>query len=86
MSTTNDTGVHFCRPDLTLVDRTSKKAAFTDTAVPLAHSLQTTITGKQLKYQDLAFETQQQWRLKNVIVNPLVLSAVGSSLTCVTKA
>ena len=71
---------------VTLVDRKNKKAAFANIAIPLTHNLQATITGKQLKYQGLAFETQQEWQLKKIIVIPLVLSAVESSLTRLTKA
>jgi len=43
-------------PDVTLIDSTNKKVAFIDIARPLTHSLQDTVTEKQCKYQDLAFE------------------------------
>jgi hypothetical protein len=40
-----------------------KEAAVTDMAIPLIHNLQTTITEKPRKYQDLEFEIKQQWQL-----------------------
>jgi hypothetical protein len=47
-----DKTVHTNRPDIdpTLVDKTNKEAAFSDTAVLLIHNLQATITEKHHKY------------------------------------
>jgi len=50
--------VHFNRPDvITLTDETNKEAAFIGITIPLTHSLQATITEKQRKYEELAFES-----------------------------
>jgi hypothetical protein len=49
------------------------EAAFIDIAFPLTHSLQTTNTEKQSKYQ--VWRLKQQWQLNKFIVIPLVLSA-----------
>jgi hypothetical protein len=68
------------------VDETKKKAAFIGVAIPLTHNIQATIAEKQSKYKDLTFETNQQWQLNKIIVIPLVLSAMSSSLTCLIKA
>jgi hypothetical protein len=40
--------------NITFIDRPNKEGAF-DTAIPLAHNIQTTITENQRKYQDLTF-------------------------------
>jgi hypothetical protein len=37
--------------------------------------LQATITEKQRKYQELAFDVKQWWQLNKISVIPLVLSA-----------
>jgi hypothetical protein len=81
-----DKAVPFSWPDITLVDETKKESAFIGIAIPLTHNIQPTIAEKQSNYKDLAFETNQQWQLNKIIVIPLVLSAMGSSLTCLIKA
>jgi hypothetical protein len=40
-------------------------------------TIKTTVTKKQRKYQNLAFEIKQQWQLNEIIVIPLVLPATG---------
>ena len=45
-----DKMVHFNQPDLTLVYKTNKEAAFIDMSIPLTYSLQTTISEVQRKY------------------------------------
>jgi hypothetical protein len=42
-----DMAVNFNWPDITMVDKTNKQASFIDTAIPLIHNLQATITEKQ---------------------------------------
>jgi len=81
-----DKAVPFSRPDITLVDETKKEAAFIGIAIPLTHNIQATTAEKQSKYKDLTFETNQQGQLNKIIVIPLVLSAMSSSLTCLIKA
>jgi hypothetical protein len=82
-----DKAVPFSWPDITLVDETKKEAAFIGIAIPLTHNIQATTAEKQSKYyKDLVFETNQQWQLNKIIVIPLVLSAMGSSLKCLIKA
>jgi hypothetical protein len=76
-TTLADKTVPFDRPDITLVDKTNKQAAFIDIAIPLPHKLQATITEKQRKYQELTFEIKQQWKLNKIFVIPHVLSATG---------
>ena len=43
--------------------------------ITLSYNLQATITEKQRKYKELAFEIKQQWQVSKIIVIPLVLSA-----------
>jgi len=62
--------------DVTVIDRTNKKVALIDIAIPLTHSLQDTATEKQCKYQDLPFEINQQWQLNKTTIIPLVLPAI----------
>ena len=76
-SALTDKTVPFNRPDITLVDKTNKQAAFIDIAIPLPHKLQATITEKQRKYQELTFEIEQQWKLNKIFVSAQVLSATG---------
>jgi len=81
-----DKAVPFSWPDITLVDETKKDTVFIGIAIPLTHNIQVTTAEKQSKYKDLAFETNQQWQLNKIIVIPMVLSAMGSSLTSLIKA
>jgi hypothetical protein len=76
-TTLTDKTVPFNRPDITLVDKTNKQAAFIDIAIPLPHKLRARITEKQRKYQELTFEIKQEWKLNKIFVIPHVLSATG---------
>ena len=94
MTTTNSTGIVPCKWTVLvhaigqtlhqLIEQLRK--LYSLTAVPLTHSLQGTVTAEQHKHQDLSFEIKQHWQLNQIIVIPLVLSATGSSLTCLTRA
>jgi hypothetical protein len=45
--------VHFNWTDITMFDKTNKKAAFIDTTITLTHSLQARNAEKQPKYQEM---------------------------------
>jgi len=55
---TNKT-IHFNQPDILLGDKTNKEVALIDKAIPLTYNLPDTITEKQCKYQELAFDIRQ---------------------------
>jgi hypothetical protein len=83
--------VYFNWPNIILVDRTIKEVAFIGIATQLTHNLQATITEKQSKYQELAFDNRQQWQLNKITVTPFVLAAtpdihnmLNQSLTAIT--
>ena len=58
-------------------DKVNKECAFTDIPITLTHSLQTIVTDKPSKCQEMAFGITQQWQLNKIIVIPLRLSAMG---------
>ena len=81
-----DKTVHFNRPDITLADKTNKEAALIGIAIPLTLSLQATITDKQNKYLELAFESRQQWQLNKIIFIPFDLPATGVVLIMLNQS
>jgi hypothetical protein len=81
-----DKTVHFNRPDITLADKTNKEAALIGIAIPLTLSLQATITDKQNKYLELAFESRQQWQLNKIIFIPFALPATGVVLIMLNQS
>ncbi|XP_050550436.1 uncharacterized protein LOC118279092 [Spodoptera frugiperda] len=46
-------------------------------AIPNSHNIQSTISEKLSKYQDLAIEIKTQWRAQTVHIVPIVLSTTG---------
>lgn len=65
------------RPDIVLIDELNKQGLLIDIAVPLTHNLEETEKTKLIKYQDLAVEIKNVWKLKKVTVIPLVISVEG---------
>ena len=53
---------------MTIVDKTNKQAVFIDIAISLAQNLQATNTEKHRKYQELAFEINQQRQVSKTAV------------------
>ena len=68
--------INFKQPDILLGDKTNKEAALIDKAIPLTYNLPDSITEKQCKYQELAFEIRQQLQRKKIVIH-LVLLAMG---------
>jgi len=68
--------IHSNQPDILLGDKTNKEAALINKGIPLTYNLQDTITEKQRKYQELAFEIRQQLQ-RNKIAIHLVFLAMG---------
>ena len=57
------------------IDRENKTAIVIDIAVPLTHNRPNTEAEKITKYEHLVPETKNIWKLNNVSVHPLVISA-----------
>ena len=54
-----------------IIDREEKTALVTDIAVPLTHNLPKTVTQKITKYENLALQIKNIWKLNNVSIYPL---------------
>lgn len=72
-----DKTIHFNRPDITVHDKINKTVYLIDIAIPNSHNIQSTISEKLSKYQDLAIEIKTQWRAQTVHIVPIVLSTTG---------
>jgi hypothetical protein len=72
-----DNIVGFNKPDTVLFDRENTTAIVIDIAVPLTHNRPNTEAEKITKYDNLALEIKNVWKLNNVSVHPLVISAEG---------
>ena len=70
-----DKTVAFNRPHTTLIERQSKTALVTDVAVLLSHNLAKTEAEKITKYENLALEIKNIWKINNESIYPLVISA-----------
>ena len=58
-----------------LIDRENKTALVIDIAVPLTDNLPKIEAEKITKYVNLALEIKNIWKLNNVSIHPLVISA-----------
>lgn len=72
-----DKTIHYNRPDITVHDKTNRTVYLIDIAIPNSHNIQTTISEKLSKYQDLAIELKTQWKAQTVHIVPVVLSSTG---------
>ncbi|XP_064072076.1 uncharacterized protein LOC113393371 [Vanessa tameamea] len=72
-----DKTIHFNRPDITLHDKIKKNVYLIDIAIPNTHNIQSTISEKLSKYQDLAIELKRQWRADTIHIVPIVISSTG---------
>jgi hypothetical protein len=61
-STITDKTIPFNRPDITFMNKKTKKTFLIDIAVPSTHNIARTITDKQNKYQELANEICAMWK------------------------
>jgi hypothetical protein len=72
-----DKTITFTRPDITFINKKTKKTSLIDIAVPSTHNLAKTITDKQNKYQELANEICVMWKQNTAQVISLVISSTG---------
>jgi hypothetical protein len=72
-----DRTVDYNRPDIILFNKVEKTATIIDIAVPLTHNIRSTEMEKIRKYEDLAIQVKDIWKLKKTTTLPLVISAEG---------
>ena len=72
-----DKTIHFNRPDITVHDKTNNTVYLIDVALPNSHNIQSTISEKLTKYQELAIVLKTQWKAQTVHIVPIVLSSTG---------
>lgn len=72
-----DKTIPYNRPDITLVNKTTKTAFLIDVTIPNTHNIQKSITEKINKYTELKEEILRIWNLEKVYIVPLVLSSTG---------
>jgi len=73
---TNKT-LYFNRPVIVLIDRENETALIVDTAVLLIHNFPKSDTEEIMKYDTLALEIKNSWKLNNISAYPLVISVEG---------
>nr|CAI5855885.1 unnamed protein product [Callosobruchus analis]CAI5855886.1 unnamed protein product [Callosobruchus analis] len=72
-----DKTVDYNRPDIVLIDKVNAEGIIVDIAIPLRHNVRKTEEQKVSKYQNVACELQRMWKLKKVIIIPLVIATDG---------
>lgn len=72
-----DKTVDHNRPDIVLIDKEQNTATLIDIAVPLTQNIAKTEIQKGTKYENLAMEIKNIWKLSKVYIYPLVMSAEG---------
>ncbi|CAH2018868.1 unnamed protein product [Acanthoscelides obtectus] len=56
-----------------------------DIAVPLTHNLKSVKTEKCSKYQDLKIELARMWKLKEVMIIPIIISVEGVATNALSE-
>ncbi|XP_075975709.1 uncharacterized protein LOC142976307 [Anticarsia gemmatalis] len=72
-----DRTIHYNRPDVTLINKTTRTGYLIDIAIPNTHNLQNTIAEKLSKYTELKDEITRLWNLQKVTIVPIVISTTG---------
>ncbi|XP_036318615.1 uncharacterized protein LOC118742499 [Rhagoletis pomonella] len=65
------------RPDIIVVEKEVNQAFLIDIGVPNTHNLQDCYMEKYRKYQSLAYEIKDLWKLEKVEVIPVIISTTG---------
>ena len=65
------------RPDIVLKDKASKIVTIIDVSHPLDHNLQKAFGEKLRKYEELAEEIRDMWRMEKVRTLPIIISCNG---------
>ena len=69
------------RPDIVVIDKTKKEAKIVDVAMPGDERVNKRKVGKTEKYKMLKDEIARMWGMKEVIVIPVVVGALGAIST-----
>ena len=73
-----DKSIDFNRPDILLINIETKTALIIDIGVPLTYNIKKTEMEKQRKYEELAIQFKNIWKLNNKVTrHPIVISANG---------
>lgn len=72
-----DKTVDHNRPDILIIDKEKKTASIIDVAIPLTRNLRKSEAEKLRKYENLAIELKNIWKLHEVSHFPMVISAEG---------
>jgi hypothetical protein len=64
-------------PDITLIDKATKKVTLIDIAIVNTHNLESTQNHKISKYMNLQSKIKAQWQVDHVKIVPIVLSTTG---------
>ncbi|XP_044751663.1 uncharacterized protein LOC123311659 [Coccinella septempunctata] len=74
---TTDRPLAHNRPDIVVFKKREAKAIIVDITVPADDNAEKAYTEKVVKYQDLAFELKELYRLANITILPLVITTSG---------
>ncbi|XP_044760812.1 uncharacterized protein LOC123318260 [Coccinella septempunctata] len=77
LTVVTDRGAEHNRPDMVVWNKTKKTAHIIDFSVPLDNNLSKAYGEKITKYNVLARQIRDMWKLKSVTILPLIISANG---------
>ena len=60
-----------------LINILAKTAQIIEIGAPLTHNTKKTEIEKQRKYEELAIQLKNSWKLSNVTIHPIIISAEG---------
>ena len=69
------------RPDIVVIDKTKKEVKIVDVTIPGDERVNEGELGKIEKYKVLKYEITKMWGMKEVIVIPVVVGALGAIST-----
>ena len=72
-----DKSIDYNRPDILLINNNTRTATIVEIGVPLTHNLNKIEIEKKHKYEELAFQLKNIWKLNHVSIYPLVMSTEG---------
>ena len=78
--------IDYNRPDIMLINIFAKTAHIIEIGVPLTHNnIKKTEIEKQRKYEELAIQLKNIWKLSKVTIHPITISAEGVVSKQLTK-
>ena len=72
-----DHQINHNRPDIVLIDKTTKDALLIDVAIPSDYNISRKRLEKLRNYTDLAVELKTIWNLNQVKIVPIIIGATG---------